>query len=318
MRRKNLTQRELWLLTGISERQIRNLMTGAWKRVSKSTIGRLCAALDATPDELFEVLPADIWFPIRRDHKVTVHLGSTSLESRGGAVDGNDIDRLGIGTWDVRSLAHVTDYLNRTLGGVVFEYVEHTQDLYEPSRVDAVFAKGNHLIIGSPIVNPIAEDAVCRAFGVPSRQSCDAGVFPYRFLWDRARDSAFGTTNGHGPGIIAAGEFEPIARRTVICGGENGEDCGLVFTYRHDPAGRSGGETTDGDAIIIAVMGHSGCATLAGTQLLCTEAGAQAVYPAQASQGVLRAFRVGYRRPDASSGRFDNREIVSHDLIPAA
>jgi hypothetical protein len=268
---------------------------------------------------VFEVLPADFWFPIRRDHKVTVHLGSTSLEARTSGPGGAYLDRLGVGTWDVRSLFHVYQYLNATTAGrVVFEYSEHTEDLHDPTRVDALFQEGNHLIFGSPIVNPIAEDAVCRALKARPRQSVDPGVFPYRFRWDRAKESAFGEADVTRHAGILAGDGSLIARRTVISAGEDGEDCGLILTYRHNPRARPGKEPSpDDDSIVIAIMGHSGCGTFAGTQLVCSDDAASELYPARPDAGTLRAFRVTYRRREPSSG-FDNREIVSYALLPNA
>lgn len=307
-------------MTGIDHKRIRKLCDGRWEGITRAVFGRICAATGATAADLFEVLPADVWFPIRRDRTVTVHLGSTSLEARSAARGGAYIDKLGVGTRDVRSLFRVYQYLNETTpGGVVFEYAEHTEEAHGPAAVDGIFAQGNHLIFGSPTVNPIAEDVVCRAWRVPPRRPSRSPVFPYRFRWDRAKSSAFGGADGPGePGILSGDGLRQVARRTVIAAGDDGEDCGLVFTYRHDPRARPGAEPSDDDdVVVIAIMGHSGCGTLAGTQLLCSDDAARALYPAARDTGTLRAFRVTYRRADATRG-FDNREILSYALVPDA
>jgi hypothetical protein len=314
MKEKGLSQQQLSARSGVDPERIRSLCDGRWHAITRDVLGKILAATGATLAELFVQLPADIWFPIRRDRRVTVHLGSTSLEARPSGLGGPTIGRSGIGTWDVRSFFKLYDYLNQsTDGGVVVQYAEHTDDLHDPRYVEELFAKGNHVILGSSIVNPIAEDAVCRAWRVTPRQRGDAAAFPFEFLWDRAKDSAFGRAGGNGEtGIVAAGGAV-VARRTVIAAGENGEDCGMILAYRHNPRTRGRDSFDDDDSIIIAIMGYSGCGTLAGTELLCTDAAACALYPEHRGVGTLRAFRVQYRRAEASN--YDNREIVSYALV---
>ena len=316
MRERGLTQKELHEISGVDTEVIRKLCSGRWKGVYRSVIGKLCAALGIKVADFFEDVPADIWFPIRRDRKVTVHLGSTSLEASGGGPDGAYIDRLGIGTWDVRALFRVYAYLNSTtIGGVVFEYDEHAADLHDPSRVEALFQRGNHLIFGSPIVNPMAEDVVCRGFSIPPRERAHARNLPYRFRWDRVTESSVGEFGGRSDPGIVRGMDELVARRTRIASGD-GEDCGLVFTYRYNPDASDDGEVSeDTECVVIAVMGHGGCGTRGGTELVCGDDVACELYPEQPNVGTLRAFRVTYRRAERASG-FDNRNIVSCELMP--
>jgi DNA-binding Xre family transcriptional regulator len=316
MQERGLTQKQLHEISGVDVEVIRKLCSGRWKGVTKSVIGKLCAALGVKLSELFEDVPADIWFPIRRDRKVTVHLGSTSLEAHGGGPDGAYIDRLGIGTWDVRALFRVYEYLNSTtIGGVVFEYDEHAEALHDPARVEALFQRGNHLIFGSPMVNPMAEDAVCRGFTITPRDRANARGFPYRFRWDRVTDSSVDEFGGRSDPGIVRGIDELVARRTMITLGD-GEDCGLVFTFRHNPITSDDDDASeDTDCVVIAIMGHGGCGTRGGTELACGDDAACELYPEERNVGTLRAFRVTYRRAEPRSG-FDNRSIVSYELVP--
>jgi hypothetical protein len=213
-------------------------------------------------------------------------------------------------------LFHVYEYLNRTTtGGVVFEYAEHSETC-PTRRVSARSSGRNHLIFGSPLVNPIAEDAVCRASNVPPRDRRQAGKFAYRFRWDRPKESSLGEFGGScEPGIVARGGTETIARRTLIASGNDGEDCGLVVTLRHAPQVKEGDRPSHADeAIVIAIMGYSGCGTLGGTQLVCSDEGARAVYPERRGVGTMHAYTVTYRRDEPSSG-FDNRTPVSWALV---
>jgi DNA-binding Xre family transcriptional regulator len=318
MKDRGLTQHELSRLSGVDQERIRKLCNHTWGAITQSVAGKLCTALGVGMGELFEIVPADIWWSVRRDRKLTVHLGSTSLEARSASLPGATLDRLGIGTWDVRALFHVYEYLNRTtMGGVVFEYAEHSEDLSDPACVDGLFGEGSHLILGSPLVNPIAEDAVCRASNVPPRDRRQAGKFAFRFRWDRPKESSFGEFGGScEPGIVARGDTGTIARRTVIASGDDGEDCGLVFAFRHAPQVTSGGRPTQADeSIVIVIMGHSGCGTLGGTQLVCSDEGARAVYPERRGVGALHAYTVGYRRDETSSSGFDNRTPISWALV---
>jgi len=321
MRARGLNQEDLYKLCRVDRERISKLRDGTWSKVSKDVLGRLCAALRIELHELLQAYPGDIWYPIRRHGSVTVHLGSTSLEPAGEVRHpGPALDRQGIGTWDVRALFKVSDHLNSTTpGGVVFKFTEHVETLHDPARVAAVFDDGCHLILGSPIVNPIAEDAVCRGFGVPARSPAAHDTMPFRFLWERHHPSAIGgeaSTPGEF-GIARRGSTALVARRTVVGPGERqGEDCGLLYTYRFNPRDAA---SEDDDRIIIAIMGHSGCGTLAGTMLACEDETASALYPPSRARGVLRAFSATYARPAIESqgeaSGFDNRTPMSWMLV---
>jgi putative transcriptional regulator len=321
MRERRLTQKDLHELSGVDPKSIKRLCEGTWTAVEQQTIGKLCAALQIELHELLQAVPADIWYPIRRSGKVTVHVGSTSLESAKAKVAGAMLDRQGIGTWDVRALFHVYDYLNRSPGrGVVFTFQEHVDVLHDPARVEKLYGDGCHLILGSPIVNPIAEDVVCRGFRVPARSRERHAGLPFRFLWDRNHASSFGGAEDPSTelGIVRHGHSTLVARRTVVGRGEEGEDCGLIFTYRSNPIE---GAPEDDDRIIVAIMGHSGCGTWAGTMLACREPDASALYPQQRTLGVLRAFTATYSRPAKDSGAedsaFDDRVPKNATLVEA-
>ena len=315
---RHLTQRDLAQKTGVSEKRIGELCAGAWTRVSGDILGKFSAVLGVGVGDLLEFVPQDVWFPIRHHGQLTVHLGSTSLEVA--TQQGVSFPRLGIGTWDVRAFFRTSQFLNsKSVRPIAFDYEEHLEERHDPTGVDALFASGNHLILGSPLVNPIAEDAVCRGFGIPPRDRTHAQDFPYRFRWDRTTQSSFGEFAGSSePGIVARGSRQPIALRTVIAEGDDGQDCGLVFTYRYNPNPRGARrESEDEDRIVIAVLGYSGLATDAGTALLFRDDVACELYPSARDSAVLRAFRARYRRSSAKSG-LDDREPVSAELIPVA
>jgi DNA-binding Xre family transcriptional regulator len=324
MDERQLTGKRLSQMTGVSEDKITNLRLQRWQNVSRRVLERLAAALNVGVHHLFVTQPADVWFPIRRHQKVTVHLGSTSsrvLEGRREPIDTSGaedaIDRQFIGVWDHRAFAHVYNHLAKTsVGSVHYEFEEHEiGEARAPS--DVYWKRSNHIVIGSPIVNPSAEHAVSFATKIPARTPARASEFPFNFRWQVTREtvSSFGARSDASPlGITATQSQEVVAERTVVAQG-SGSDCGLIMTYRFSPPEKERrlGDEND-DYIVIVIMGHSGCGTLASAQLLCREGEAKALYPVERERAAFGVCTATYSR-EYSHLAHDNRIITSFALV---
>ncbi len=325
MEKRHLKVTPLAAKLGIDAKTLRRLRSGKGKSVAIATIEALLTELDIGIEDLFAVVPDNVWYPIRRSGAVTVHFGSAPEADRGR--DEEHFARLSVGTWDLKAFVHISQHLNATCDdGVVFDHVVHNDKLDPPGERLAFLERGNHIILGSPLVSPMAEDTVCHAWGLTPGDPHVAGKLPYRFRWGRAAASSlaeFAGTNPHG--IVARGPTGLVARRTVIKKGDDGEDCGLICAYRYQPktsdsGGRAGrrnghGPAVGDDNVVIAIMGQSGCGTLAGARLLCRDDVAPELYPPKLGRPVMRAYRVRYRRRGVSP-RLDDREIVEAALVP--
>jgi DNA-binding Xre family transcriptional regulator len=324
MASRGVNGQRLHEMTGVAEDTITKLKRGTWQGVRRRILARIAAALDADVRDLFVALPADIWFPIRRHRRVTVHFGSTSLgflEGRSGPTEEpGDRERQFIGVWDHRAFSHVYSYLRDTSAGSIdYEFEEHEIGGGAKAPTAEEIRNGNHIVFGSPVVNPFAEQAVCHAREVTRHNPDEASKFPFNFRWQKTRQtvSSFGSASASGDlGIVATGSQELVARRTVVRQGK-GYDCGLIMTYRFSPRARDrrvGDE--DDDYIIIVIMGNSGCGTLAGTELICDdEEAARALYPIARDEPVFRVCTATYTRDPSAHG--DNRAIRDKKLLDA-
>jgi carbonic anhydrase len=87
------------------------------------------------------------------------------------------------------------------------------------------------------------------------------------------------------------------------------------MTYRFPSPAREGhGGDENDDYIIIVIMGHSGCGTLASAQLLCDQGTAEALYPVERERAAFRVCTATYLRETGHRGH-DNRTIASFKLV---
>src|SRR3972149_3166870 len=79
MAERKVMVEELHERARVSRDTISQLRGNSFKRVSTRAMARICGVLGITIGELFELLPEDIWLPIRLMREVTVHFGSRAL-----------------------------------------------------------------------------------------------------------------------------------------------------------------------------------------------------------------------------------------------
>ena len=76
MAQQNLTVDELHQGARVSRETLSQLRLNSFKGVRKQAIARICGAMGIGIGDFFELLPEDIWLPIRLTKEVTIHFGS--------------------------------------------------------------------------------------------------------------------------------------------------------------------------------------------------------------------------------------------------
>lgn len=309
--------------TGIPRQAIVDMRGNKWKHVSPRTLGGLCGELNVTLDQLFELVPDDIWAPIRLRREVTIHYGSRALrESLDGARAGEDAPlRQFIGVWDQRAINLISEHLRATGPDILVQQVEHVTGVergFDPAvREEArrLFREGNHVLIGSPIANQFAEEVVCHAYGAKPYAPQMRERFPYGFVWESARSvtSSFGWESvGAEFGIVSTRTGKLVAWRRTVLDGE-GRDCALILVHRiwQSPVRRSSGG--DEERVIIAILGHSGVGTHAAAELATDAACAARLYPPEPGKPLMRVVSATYTSSPVTPAR-DNREVTGWAL----
>jgi DNA-binding Xre family transcriptional regulator len=328
MSQRAITVDELHEQARVSRETISQLRGNSFKGVSTKAIARLCGALGVTIDDLFELLPEDVWLPIRLTKEVTIHFGSRAFtEPRPAQCGATEavIGRQFLGSWDFRAFKWISEYLIRLKLDIRIRFEEHITgagrgiDPAVRASAQRVFEGGNHIVIGSPIANQFTEEVVCHAYGVPPYNPQMRGTFPYGFEWDHWRQvrSSFGW-QGHGKrfGIVGLPSNKIVAPCDIVPSGE-GSDAGLILVYRvfQLPAQREVGD--DDERVVMCLLGYSGPGTLAAAQLATNPDYAAGLYPAARKVPRLRALACKYFR-GASVLTEDSREVTEVTLIPEA
>lgn len=314
---------KLHRMSGVNRGTISNLSNNSFQGVSRQNIARLCGVLNKSIEELFVVLPKDIWLPIRLSKSVTVHFGSRFLSEVRPGDDGRGdlVLRPYFGVWDFRAFQKIQEYLASLAPGIHVEFKEHITgegrgiDPNTRSLVREIFeGSGNHILIGSPVANSFVEEVVCRAYDVEPYNPNHRKRFPYGFAWDesRSRRSSLGWRAAQNVYGIAALPSEKVI---VPCGLGNqaeGTDGALIVVYRtgKDPKQKDGG--ADQERIIICLLGYSGPGTDAAAQLATNSKHAAGLYPDERNRPRMRAVSCKYHR-DASNApyRVTDVELVS-------
>jgi DNA-binding Xre family transcriptional regulator len=278
MRDRSMTVETLRRRAAISAETIAALRNNTGQQVSYRALGAICAELGVTLDQLFELIPEDIWAPIRTGREVTIHYGSRAwVESLPGQQHGRARDQVRqyIGVWDQRAINLIGEHLHRAGSEVYIAQEEHVtwagrgSEPEAPKAARKAFAQGNHVLIGSPMANQFAEEVVCLVYDVPPHAPAMRDRFPYGFVWESHVASSFGWKSEGGElGIASTRTNTLLAPRTTVLDGY-GRDCALVLVHRILPRERSPGEQrrAEGERVIIAILGHTGLGTYAGAKL---------------------------------------------------
>jgi DNA-binding Xre family transcriptional regulator len=325
MARHNITVDELHEQARIGRETISQLRGNSFQGVSTKAIARLSGALGVTVGELFEVLPEDIWLPIRLTKEVTIHFGIRAFtEPRPAHCNNGEavISRQFLGSWDFRAFKWISEYLMGLNLDIRIHFEEHITgagrgiDPAVRTSAQRVFEGGNHIVIGSQIANQFTEEVVCHAYGVPPYNPQMRSTFPYGFEWDHWRQvrSSFGW-QGQGKqfGIAALPSNKLVAPCVVVPSGE-GSDGALILVYRvfKAPTQREVGD--DDECVVICLLGYSGPGTLAAARLATDPEHAAGLYPPARKVPRMRAVACKYFRQASAFGE-DCREVTEVSLI---
>jgi DNA-binding Xre family transcriptional regulator len=328
MEERGIKVEALHRMSGVGREAICALRGPNWQRVSRVVMGKLCGALNITPNDLFILNPEDMWAPIKLGGEVTIHYGSRSLDETHSGPDGADETILTgqyIGTWDMRAFKCITEYLKQSRLDVsvsLQEHVNRKERGFDPAvreSVRQIFERGNHVVIGSPIANQFTEEVVCHAYGVPPYTPKRREAFPYGFVWDsrRTSTSSFGWQGmGKQFGIWSTRARKLVAHRTMVKAGE-GQDCALILVYRIFVPQARREHGSDKERVVICILGHSGAGTLAGAMVATDRNCAAGLYPTERGVPHMRAVRATYTRAPISTLQ-DNREVTEAALVEEA
>lgn len=330
MEARGISITELERRSGVHRGELGKLRAGKWVSIKREAMQQLLAVLQVDLGELFVAFPDDIWTPIRIAREVTIHFGSNSLPEVGpdrGARRGGHALREVIGYWDLRAFFVIGEHVSKLGVDVNLQFQAHASDVQaaEHESVDQVFARGNHIILGSPQANVLAEEVVSRAYGVrPFASSADSrGAFPYHFVWDShaKRVSSFATRGKRSAmGIASTRTNQLVARRTLVAHGEEGEDCALIVVHRLGGHGdgapgerdRTGDTASGAERIVMTILGHSGPGTLAGAEVAVQPTHGAQLYPATSTQPRMRVVCATYVRQ--APGPRDSRKLTGRWL----
>jgi hypothetical protein len=257
---------ELAARIGVSEGTLRGYMENRWRVLDRTVLERLADFFQCEAGSLLTTTESGFFDPFRvipgRDRYPTptcfyLRRPDADVLLTGRAVAYRDNRAIG------RVTALLRDWVDEIVG------IEDSAP--DPERFDERLSQ-NCVVVGSPVVNPASEMAICRAFGV---EPFDPGQsaqcpFAFRILGDTTppRSAVLETAPDGKQGIWLRKDKELLAadvwpreefRRVRI---PKGRDCGLVVVMNHQP--------TDPDHFrkLVVLSGFTGVGTEAAAQAL--------------------------------------------------
>lgn len=313
--------------TGLNEDRLRDLLHDRWARLERGELTRLIQVLDVPPSELFEVWRRDVFFGARRSGGLTIHVSSQSVgHSQEDARAQGRLDGLFVSLWDARAADCVYWYA-RSLG-ISVRFCYHAplgSGQTTPERtVEELFPEGSHVVVGSPLAFDLSERTASLIHRVPPFDCRSLDRFEFNFVWARHRPqkSSFGFTSVGDempPGVFSVRRRKLVARRTAAEGGQ-GEDCGLIVTFRIPATPREWKKTgIRRERCIVILAGHGGPGTLGCAHAVTDERLTPEFYPPQGWIPWMRAVRATvWRNPPRLAEGFDNRQLCSVDLVDSS
>lgn len=327
MRERGLTVEQLRTMAPVAKDSITALRRNDFKGVSTQTIARLCGVLGIGVGELFDLLPEDIWLPIRLAREVTIHFGSRALSAprpAGVRLPENLASGQYMGSWDFTAFQSISEYLTGLKSDIKVSFALHLTgpgrgaDPVVQASARGIFDGGNHIVIGSPIANQFAEEVVCHAYGVAPYNPQLTSSFPYGFAWEAWRkvQSSFGWEGKKEPfGIAETSRPRRVVAPHVVVPAGEGSDGALILTYRVFRAPSQRETADDDERVIICLLGYGGPGTLAAAQIATTPDCAAGLFPEARSLPRMRAVRCRHFS-EAGEPPADRRRIISVELVP--
>jgi DNA-binding Xre family transcriptional regulator len=299
--------------SGIARSTLEKLIGGHFKEIRRDTIERLASRL-GTDDitEFFTLQRDDLHFvtPFMSRKAVTFVFGTHDVVHSPANGDGkatarsNAQLRTTIDLWDFRAQSDFLSFLRRHVPDVRDEMLCFSKAAFggtERQQVLELMKSQNVVIVGSPKVNPVAEEALCALYrsGVRAKGGRVGGP-NLRLAEDKKlQESILGVDGFAQTGVADLKKNKVIVNSEFRGGGVESIDAGIVFVaYR--PLG-----TTE-DVTTIVVAGISGCGTYGAMKSLIDEPpDTDAMKPGAI---VERAVETVYAKPTDSLR--DDRQVV--------
>lgn len=312
LKEKHITRAELHRRTGLHKRVLRRFYMDDWRQISRSSLEAICNALEITRiGDLMELYDENIFYPILTQRTVTIYLGAQADAQSNGAAH---LAKLSQSIWDTRAAFYISDYLRKksTDIDVQFEIIisRPTDRInYDALRdiMKRITSGGNHIVIGSPASNILAEYVLCSFYKARPLTPEDQAKIPYRFAWPDALD--FGSTLGKyadkkrkqhlDAGIYGERRGKVIAVNKFATVGE-GADCGIIAVKRHKRERHAHGPE---EGLVMVLAGYSGTATLGAARIAVEKPGE--IFPGNLDEPLMRVISVKYTK--LSKGNFDDR-----------
>jgi DNA-binding Xre family transcriptional regulator len=321
MDQRNLHVVDLCKAAGVHRSLVNNLRQNTFEKLPRAGIAKICRALDLSLGELFSFYEEHPWFAVRLHGDLTVHFGCNTFTSPERTAEEGLFGRHYYGSWDIWSYVELRAFLKSFEREVTVHYRGHDFKAETDQRaIDAVFGRGDHLLIGSPISNRFMEFVICRMYDVPPFTAGVRTRFPLNFVWDSSRmvPSSFGYQGQGGEfGIFSHQAGRLVARRTFVAQGE-GEDCGLIVVQRlFQPPRDRGHFGRDDHRVIVCILGHSGPGTLAALRVATDPKYGPYLWPQEFGKPVMAVVSARYTRAPGADGR-DNRVLTHCELVDPA
>lgn len=296
--------------SGIARSTLEKLIGGHFREIRRDTIERLAARLGIDDiSELFSLQRDDLQFAtsFRNRKAVTFVFGTHDVvhtPGNGDAERANAQLRTTIDLWDFRAQSDFLSFLRRHVPEIREDMLCFSKASFgEAERQHALdLMKGhNVVIVGSPKVNPVAEEALCALYrgGLRSKKGRLGGPNLRLNEPKRLQQSILGVDGYPEMGVADLKKDKIVARSEFKGGGKESVDAGIAFVaYR--PLG-----TTE-DVTTILVAGVSGAGTYGAMKSLIDEPPEGDVMKPGAI--LERAVETIYTKP--SNSLRDDRQVV--------
>jgi len=275
---------------GLNNNLINDLRNNQWKRVTRETLEKLCEVFQVPISEILISVAQNLWGPATgKSADVNLHVGRRSLDGE------PSYEKEVMFSADVRACNVLRDHLKSLrVSGV--RMVGHSLGLSGVSI--ALLRSGVHVIVGSPIANPMTEPAV-RDFLYQVGPSAPASKspFPYTMEWSDGRTLGTPAVSNQ-IGIYSRDARQLLARRRELEDG-TAEDCALLLARRFKI--EIGARFLGDSRLVLIVIGHGSVGTHAGAIAAVRPDVADEMFPPELGVVTAGVIRVKYDRPQPGS-----------------
>ncbi len=261
------TRGELAVRLGVSEATLRGYIENRWTVLDRTVLERLADFFECDVAELLATTESGFLSPLRDPSRIGKYPGRpTCLYLRR---PNADIPHNG------RSVAYRDDRAIDRVTGLLRTFVDGALGIKDAATTPEQFGERltqNCVSVGSPMVNPATEMAICRIFGAQPFDSAERANLPFVFkipgkaatpssVFEPSRDGKLGIWLRDEEALLEADAWpsEQFRRMRI----DRGRDCAVIVVLNHrvaDPVG--------GDRKLIVLSGFSGLGTEASASAL--------------------------------------------------